>query len=133
MVMLGHSRVTIEFAGTGLASPEAEAGPQPFMHRDIRLVETRADERSTYCLHEGKETYTLTEKETEQLLNLLARMEISAPWKALFGFDGGTYELALNSGMSGASFSWWVSPPPEWKGVGEVFNYVWGLAQQHSS
>jgi hypothetical protein len=99
---------------------------------DIRLVQSQAGNQSQFTLYGGRlETYTLTAEETQHLLRRLARMEVSAPWRPHYGFDGIDCVLTLRGEMSSMTFYWWSEVPPEWERVGEVFDYVMQLARGH--
>ena len=125
-----YHRVTIELASDIPIGPAPEPETWQPLTTDIRLVEARSGEQSAFTLNDKKGgTYSLTADETMLLLEMLDRLEVSAPWKPMFGFDGATCELALRCANSSMSFGWWGSAPPEWERVGEVFEFAMGLGQ----
>jgi hypothetical protein len=100
---------------------------------DVRLVHANTGGQQTFTMYrDGHEVCTLSDDQTEQLLDKLSRMEVSAPWRPHYGCDGIDYELTLQGAMSSMIFCWWSTVPPEWESVGELFDYVHELARIRS-
>lgn len=120
--------IVIEFASDGWTR---QPDPPTLPGLLIRLVESRTDATRAFTLMHGTQSvYTLTVDETDELLRLLGKMVVGAPWQAMAGFDGCTYTLILKGPMSGITFSWWVEVPQGWESIGAVSDFVMSLADR---
>jgi hypothetical protein len=128
MAIRQRCSVTIAFAGAGAASAGAPAGGAG-KTRDVRVVESRAEQPRRFSVHDGDApAYALSAEESAQLHHLLGRIEGRVPWRERVGLDGVDCELTLRGTMSCLTFRWWMEVPAEWEHVGAVFDYVLRVA-----
>ena len=126
MPIMSQYTVTIVFSNVFQRSHDPSQKPtDSFGEVNIRVFESIENLQRTFTLTaDGRPDYTLTNEESERLLDLVGQINVSAPWKGQMGFDGMTSTLTLQGEMSHMTYSWWGDVPAEWQSAGAVFNYV---------
>jgi len=65
--------------------------------------------------------------EAEAVLALLTSARIAPFAGGAMGLDGESCELKIEDGGTRAVYSWWMSPPKEWKPLDEIVGWLRGL------